>query len=206
MAFVPAPNIVLCEMRYTLDTEKCENRIHVNVLHEPTPADFANLSGAISNAIITLWLPLLPATVQYRELFFRSLQSQNAPQQTFPIPAGVGIGTHGSQQLPNNVTICVSLRSTAAGRSARGRLYWPALCEDEVTNNHVIPPFDAEIVAAVKLLDENITAVGSDWQIVSFFQNKAPRPGGPVYFSVSNILLADTVVDSQRRRLPGRGQ
>lgn len=206
MPFVAAPNIVQCEMRYTLDGQKCENRININVLHEPTVSDFSVIAGAVSNALITAWLPLLPTTLVYTEFFMRSLHVQNGPQATFPLNPSQGTGTNIGLALPNNCTLCVSLRSNFAGRSARGRLYWPCLLENVVDLSHVSAPHVLAISEAVRLVDTNLTIEGMEWVIVSYFQNLLPRPGGPVYFSVNDILVVDDVVDSMRRRLPGRGQ
>lgn len=206
MPFVAAPNIVQVEMRYTLDAQKCENRIMVNVLHEPTVADMTAIASNVSNALITEWLPLLPNTLVYTELFCRSMHVQNGPQASFPITPAQGTGTNIGSALPNSNTLCVSLRSNLAGRSARGRLYWPALMETVVVGNTVDTAHVTAITNAVRAIDVNLTAAGFLWEIVSFFSNKVPRPGGPVYFEVSDILVVDRIVDSMRRRLPGRGQ
>jgi len=50
-----------------------------------------------------------------------------------------------------------------------------------------------------------IAGLSHFWVIASYFQNGAPRVGGPVYFVVDQIVFVDGIVDSQRRRLPGRG-
>jgi hypothetical protein len=51
-----------------------------------------------------------------------------------------------------------------------------------------------------------IEGLGYVWVIVSYITDNAPRVGGPVYFEVNDILIVDDVIDSQRRRLPGRGR
>lgn len=206
MPFIAAPNIVQAEMRYQLSGEKIENRINVNVLHTPTVADMTSIANALSNALLTLWKPLLPATFVATEVFCRSMEVQNGPQASFPITPAQGTGTNIGSQLPNNCSLCVSLRSNLAGRSARGRLYWPALMETVVVNNIVDTAHVAAIASAVRGIDVNLTAVGFLWTIVSHFSNNVLRPGGPVYFEVSDVLVVDSVVDSMRRRLPGRGQ
>jgi len=205
MPFIPAPNIVQVEIRALMDGQHVENRIFVNVFHEPTVADLTLVANPISNVVLTNWVPLMPSTVVFTELFCRSMHVQNGPQATFPIPVGSGTGTNISPSLPNNVALCVSLRSNFAGRSARGRLYWLALTETDVTESRVSSTKVTAITTAVQALDTAIQGAGFDWQIVSFFTNNAPRVGGPVYFSVNGILIVDNVVDSQRRRLPGRG-
>lgn len=205
MPFVPAPNIVQVEMRALFDGQQVENRIYVDVFHAPTVADMTAIAGAVSNAIITEWLPILPNSVRFTEMFMRSMHVQNGPQATFPFPGVTGQGQVLIGALPNNVSLCVSLRSNFAGRSARGRLYWIALYESVVTLNTVDAAHVTAITEAVRQLDVNITSLGFQWMIVSFISNGVPRPGGPVYFEVNDVLVVDPVVDSQRRRLPGRG-
>jgi len=205
MAFVAAPNIVQVEIRAILDGQHVENRIYINCLHEPTAADFNNIGNALSGVVSSDWVPLLPTTWVGNEFFLRSLHTQNAIQETIPLPSGSFTGTNINAAMPNNVTLCVSLRSSFAGRSARGRLYWQALTKNQVTESTMNTADANAITAAVQAIDVAMTANGYDWSIVSFVSNKAPRVGGPVYFSINNVLITDFVVDSQRRRLPGRG-
>lgn len=205
MAFTPAPNIVLVELRGLLDGQRVENRIHVNVFHEPTVGDMDDIDTNISSIITTFWVPLLPPSWAMTEIFMRSLHTENDIQQTYPKSAGTFTGTNAGVALPNNVTFCVSLRTGFAGRSARGRLYWPALIETLVTGNTLDTGYVADIVEAVDGLRSNIALLSYAWVIVSYINGGAPRVGGPVYFLVDTVLAVDAVVDSMRRRLPGRG-
>jgi hypothetical protein len=205
MAFVPAPNVVLVELRALLSGEHVENRIHVNCLHEPTSADLVDIATGITNAYTSDWLSLMPTTWVANEIFLRSLHEENAIQLTVPLGGAPWTGTHASPQLPNNCTLCVSLRSSFAGRSARGRLYWQALCEDQVDQNTVVTTPAGLITDAVRAIDVEMTALGFDFCIVSYINNGVPRVGGPVYFSINSVIIVDPIVDSQRRRLPGRG-
>jgi hypothetical protein len=206
MTFVPAPNVVMVEERGLLDGQFVENRFYVNVLHEPTSADLIAIASAMGTVITTEWVPILPTTWSLREQFMRSMHEENAVQLTFPVTPGTVVGENGNAQLPNNCTLCVSLRSSFAGRSARGRFYWPALHEAQVVGNTVNTSDAADIVQAVQAIDVQLSAIGYDLIICSFITNGAPRVGGPVYFSVNSIFVTDFVVDSQRRRLPGRGR
>jgi len=204
MAFVPAPNIVQVELRCTLDGQNIENRWNVNVFHEPTSADLTAIANNVASTVIEDWIPTIPDAVTFREIHLRSLHTANGIELTapFPIPSN---GSLVGGVLPSNVTLCVSLRSSSSGRSARGRLYWMGLVEGDVTGNVVSTPRGAAIVAAVQAMIAALTTAGYAWVIVSYFTNNAPRVGGPVYFLVQNALIVDSVVDSQRRRLPGRG-
>lgn len=204
MSFVPAPNIVELQFRQTFDLQRTMNRIHINVLTVPTEA----ICQSIATAGAVWWTnnvaPLVPPELQLREVYCKSLAVENGPQATFssgfPAP-----GALGQPALPNSVSIAASLRTGLTGRSARGRWFWQGLTENQVTGNEVAAGTLTSIDAALTNLKAAIAGLGYAWVIVSFFSGGGPRPGGPVYFLVSDILFIDSVVDSQRRRLPGRG-
>jgi hypothetical protein len=205
MPFVPAPNIVEMQFRTTWAGQRAMNRIHVNVFTAPTQA----LCQSVANAGLTWWtgnvVTLTPAALELREVFVKDISVANGFQATAS-PAGPLPGTNGSPSLPNNVSICASIRTGLTGRSARGRWYWQGLSESQVTDSTVSAGVLTSIDAALTNLASAIAALGFNWQIVSFQSAGVPRPGGPVYFAVSDIVFVDAFVDSQRRRLPGRGQ
>lgn len=204
MPFTPAPNIVMVELRATLDGQKVENRWHVNAFHEPTAADLTSIGNNVITTVINDWIPTMPDALTLREVHLRSLHAANGIELTVPFPVPTA-GSLLGLVTPSNVTICVSLRSNASGRSARGRLYWMGLRQSDVTVNTLSSTRGAAIVAAVQAMKDQLVAAGYAWTVVSYFANKVPRPGGPVYFLVQTALLVDNTVDSQRRRLPGRG-
>jgi hypothetical protein len=205
MAFVPTPNVIQVEIRASVSGERCENRVMIDVFHEPTLADMTSIANIFSTFLAASWIPLLPSTTVITELYLKSLHAQNAPEATFPLPAGSYTGTASSVALPNNVSFCVSLRSNMTGRSARGRLFWLSLPELAVVGNTVDSTYAANVRSAVQQIDVGMTAAGYEWVIVSYRTNNAPRVGGPIYFSVNSVTTVDLTVDSQRRRLPGRG-
>lgn len=205
MPFVPAPNIVEVQFRTTLNGEQTMNRIMVNVGTTPT----VGIIGDIVNTAADWWIgnvsALTPPELILREVYAKSLQTSPGPEATFSagLPAAGGLG---QPSLPNNVTIAVSLRTGLTGRSARGRWFWQGLTEGQVVANDVTAGTGVSIVAAIDNLLSAIGDLGYDVTIVSFRSGGVPRPGGPVYFTVTDALLVDTVTDSQRRRLPGRGR
>jgi len=205
MPFVPAPNIVELQFRYTNAGEQTENRIHLDVGATPTALDLANINEAAAEWYTGNMPDLQPTSLVLREIYSKSLETQPGPEATYtaglPIP-----GTSAFQALPSNASLAVSLRSGETGRSARGRWYWQQLAENQVDTNLVTTGAQADILAAMQNLKNAMTDVSATWVIVSYRHNNAPRVGGPVYFTVNSIILVDNVVDSQRRRLPGRGR
>lgn len=205
MPFIPAPNIVEVQFRTTYGDQATMNRIHVDVFTEPTELICQGLATACGEWWVDNVLAITPTTLVLREVYVKSLASQPGAEATFSagLPAP---GTFGQPQLPNNCTIAVSLRSGLTGRSARGRWYWQGLTEGQVTGNQLGTGAETDILAAMQNLKNAVEAARYSWVIVSFFSGGGPRPGGPVYFNVTDILLVDSTVDSQRRRLPGRGR
>lgn len=205
MPFVPAPNIVQVQIRATKDSQFVENRIHVNCFHEPTAADLALIAGGVETAVRTSWVDDLPGDVTLREVYVKSLHEENGIEFTAAFPTNT-TGAVVGDPLPNHVTACISLRSGQVGRSARGRMYWLGLTEPQVQGNNLTASTMAALVVDVNEVYNVFFNNGFRWVIVSYQSGGIPRPGGPVYFIVNGIIFTDSTVDSQRRRLPGRGR
>ncbi len=204
MAFVPVPNCILIEIRGRKAGQLVENRFYVSVGHVPTFSDFQALALIVFTRLRSDWLPFLPLDFTLTEVFFRSMETANS-QQISVAAAVTDVGGHIGAPAANQNTICISLRSASAGRSARGRLYWLGLSEDQYTTNTMNAGELASIVEAVRLLRTDLATAQMPWVIVSFVANGVPRPGGPIIFSVETVIAVDDVVDSQRRRMPGHG-
>ena len=204
MAFVPAPNIVMCEARATMDGQQVENRF---MCHSPTAINSAKLED-VAVAVWDWWeltyAGVLTSNVLLREVVATDMGEQNGEQFTYA-PDSTTTGTFGGAPLPNEVSLCISLRTGVRGRSARGRYY--QLCvgeEGRGSTNTVSTTYAAACVAAGQALITALAGI-APLTIVSYRANNAPRPGGPVYFEVTSAILVDNVLDSMRSRKPGVG-
>lgn len=201
MPFVPVPATVKLQWFYTYNGQPCMNRIHVSV---PETLPSAGTCQVLANAGASWWLgnaqSLVPPSCALRLVEATSIAEQNGNSATFSsgLPAA---GTHLINALPGNVTLAVSLRTGLTGRSARGRWYWVGLSEDQVDDNNVNAGVASAITGAMDNLLSTITGLSSTPVIVSYQSGGVPRPGGPVKFLITDALLVDTVVDSQRGRL-----
>lgn len=204
MAFVPAPGIAEVQVRATYSGQQVMNRIMVDVLHTPTQGDLNTITAAVGAWWVGNVKALVAPTVSLREVYAKTLEVANGPQATFSsgLP-DAGTATGGG--LPNSTSLAVSLRTGLTGRSARGRWFWYGFTEGQVTDNTVDSGVATSIVACIDNLLSTITGLSSVPVIVSYISGGAPRVGGPVYFPITDALLVDPIVDSQRRRLPGRG-
>lgn len=203
MPFVAAPNIVMAEFLAQKDGQLIENRVHVNMLAEPTLASMGTLSTALISWLTADYANRLPQEVNITALKLTSLHTQNAVQLTTPLNI-VGVVAGGA--MPNEVSYCVSLRTGFIGRSARGRFYILGVPTGVMTlQNRINSAYRTNITNTVAALRTTISATGFLQVIVSFVSNGVPRPGGPVYFVVASATTTDDIVDSQRRRRPGIG-
>lgn len=205
MAFIASPNIIECQLRGTMDGQRVMNRINVRVGGTPTAGDCTTVASNLA----TWWngnvKALIPASVTIREIYCKSMAVQNGPEATYSAgyPLAGTWATGGA--APNNVSLCASLRTGLTGRSARGRWYWYGVPNDKITLSAIDAGYVASVVGALDNLNTLLTSLSAAWVIVSHFNSGIPRVGGPVYFNVVDILCVDNTVDSQRRRLPGRG-
>jgi len=204
MAFVPAPNIVQVELRCLLAGQHIENRFTINALTTPTDAIVDSITNVVSNWAQATYFNQLPNAVQLTETVGTDLSVVNGAQHTI-VPSSTVLGGLTDPAMPNETTFCVSHRSGARGRSARGRSYVLAVPKGQVTANEVSNAWATNVTAAFNTLRTDISTEGWDWVVVSYRSGNAPRPGGPVFFSILTSIFTDLVVDSMRRRKPGVG-
>lgn len=200
-----APNIVQVEWLYTLDAQQCENRLMVDILAEPDPADLETLAIAAWNWWEETYSPFITSQCLLRAVVATSLHTADAPQFTYA-PDATTTGGDTGDAMPNEVSLCVSLRSAARGRSARGRWYVAGLPRAAMNGtNTVFPTTASSYASALSTLFATINGDGHTPVIVSFFSGGVLRPGGPVYYGIESAVVIDNIVDSMRRRKPGVG-
>lgn len=168
-----------------------------------TPYDLADLQAladAVDAEVAASWLPIQSLDCSYIRTTVRGLEFENDQEATADLNAGPGGNV--AEGLPNQVTFSIKKQSGLTGRSARGRLYWIGIPNNDLQldeNKLKIPEADA-IEAAVDSMRAAITA--TDWQavIVSRFTGGVQRAAGVVF----NWVGSDAVninIDTQRRRL-----
>lgn len=205
MAFVPAPNIIMAEVRYTLSGQQIENRIMVNNGGTVDAADLEAVAIAVWDWAETSYIGSLSDDILLVSVVTTDLTTAEAGQYTYAPDTTTG-GTETGDTLPNECALCISLRTGSRGRSARGRWYVPAIPVNFMENaNNVTAVFGGQMVTALQTLINDLTEGTRVPTIVSYVTNGAPRVGGPVYFTITTASLTDTVIDSQRRRKPGVG-
>jgi len=204
MAFVPAPQIMMLEFRYIMAGQRTENRIMVDALAPVTPTTLEALADVGDLWVGNTYLGNIGGNTALSEVVVTDLTTQNGEQVTHAPGSPVTGGK--PAPLPNENAFCISLRSNARGRSARGRWFAGSLSgNDREDANTLTAGYVTDLTTALNGLIGAIDAAGFQAVIVSYRSNNAPRPGGPVYFPIVTATAVDRIIDSQRKRKPGVG-
>jgi len=202
MTFQPVEATALVELVQSLDGQIIENTLYFRSPIDYDATALELLAGTVAGWWTDQMKPLLSSALSLTSVKATALHDVTGPQfiYTTGLPA---TGDQSAAAMPNNVSLCVSFRSALIGRSFRGRNYVPGIVESAVTLSSVSSGTASAIVAAYETL-QDVLPVGTNWVIVSRTTDHNPRETG-VTVPVVSVLVVDLVVDSQRRRLPGRG-
>lgn len=203
MAFIPVPNTALVELVYQQSDQITENTLY---FEGATPWDATSLTELAEE--VRDWWIAGPRTdtsdsTALRVVRATSLESQSAPGVEIAITSG-GLGAETSPALPNNVTQVTTFITALRGRAYRGRNYRVGMTENMTTGNTVDGTYTSSWNTMYVGLNTAVTANSAVHVVVSRQLNNVPRTTGVATPVVS--YRTDDTVDSQRRRLPGRGQ
>jgi hypothetical protein len=211
MPFVPVPNTIEVETRYLWDTQQVET---TSFFERDTPWNAVTIGDWLDqmNTLIQEELmPLLSTSIQLIELVARLLDTASSIGFTLPV-SGVVRGGVDFAAVPNNSTYTVSFKTGLTGRSFRGRNYVPGIPDNARTANTIDPTFRTGVLSFYDQLRALATSSSITWVVASRFSGVDPTTGDPIPRTVGvttpiiSVSTADLVLDSQRRRLPGRGQ
>lgn len=200
MAFQPAPNIAMVEIRGSLKGQNVENTLYFEHTGSIDQTALETLLSLVDEWMVEEYIPVLPSDFTLRELYARSLSSQIAPEATNTDSTGTPGGA-GSAGMPNQVTWAVSFRSGLTGRSSRGRNFIMGIPASQVDGNEIDEAFGASIVAAYEQLLAVFDAGAWTWVILSRQQNGVLLPNALGY-AVAAVSYTDFILDTQRGRLP----
>lgn len=193
-----------CTLNYTLFGQQIQNGLYFM-------ADGGeSLSYETLGDDLIAWWTANMRPLQGSNLTLRSVEVRGAlPSDEFSILRNGTLPLDGGvdgESLPSNVALVVTLRSATIGRKARGRNYVPAIPEGHSTGASASTTFANGVQAAYQLLVGD-GALTDGWQLC-IASRVGGGPGGDVtnVYPVVAAVVRDTVFDSQRRRLPGRGK
>jgi hypothetical protein len=210
MPFVPVPDTFLVELRMTCDLQQVENTLWFDVGETPNQANMSDTLDAVFGWWKDEIAPLLNVNVELRELVATDMSSATGPQVAFT-PTTDNLGALSEELLPNNVSLTVSFRTAQRGRSFRGRNYVVGLSRTQINASTVIEGVVDGFQAGYQNLIAAAGIVGATWVVASRFSGVNPTTGKPIPRTtgiatpITTVVVVDPFVDSQRRRLPTRG-
>lgn len=203
--FVPAPQTAKVAIVGTSFGQTIVNTFWVTFSTAVTQA----ILDAIVAAAQTWWgsymKPAMPSSYTLGTITATDQTTQNGPSSTVSVAQA---GTSGSASMPNGMAVCVTERTALRGRSYRGRLYWGPLTSDMAASsdkNQITSTAAANIGAYLLGFASAMSAMATpgNHAVVSHFHNGIARASAVV--TPIETYHADTFLDSQRRRLTGRG-
>lgn len=202
MAFIPLPNGIKVELKFTMGGELMVNVFHVTSVNPLITANLTDVCIAILSAWNDNMKPLQGAGVSLQEIVATDVSEEDGEQLVY-VTGLPTAGTATGDLLPANVAVVSSNKSVYTGRSRRGRTYWGGFTEPNMAGS---VPVTAVLTGILGFNNDFVTALdGADlvWGVASYVSEGTPRV--TALFTPFTAFTVDQVSDSQRRRLPGRG-
>jgi len=203
MPFQRVPNSAQIAVRGSRGGQNIVMTFHAQKSSGYNLADLEALAAAVDTWVDTSLLPEMGNDYSYVGTTVRGLDEEFDQIAENNDNAGPGIA--GGSTAPNNVSFAIKRRSAFTGRGARGRVYLPpppaGAFEDD---NHVTQAWADALTVILNDFRDAIDTVNWVEVIVHRVSEGASLPVA-IVFTVVEYVVVDLVMDSMRRRLPGRG-
>lgn len=201
--FIPIPNCVKVDLIQQWNGQVIDNVFHFAGAAAWTVEDMYTLAATCENWWKTNMAPSLSTEIA---LVMIKVTDQSS-QYGFGIEVAIGGSNSGSvntPSVPNSVAVAVKLVTNLRGRSYRGRSYVAGIAAGNVSANTLAGPMVTALKEAYEALRDETFPGDNKLVIASRFTASAPRTTG-ITTPVTGVFV-DATIDSQRRRLPGRGR
>lgn len=191
------------------DGKQAHNVLYARSAGVPTPSVAqaqALFAAMTTGAAWTAIQAAISTTTALQRVTLTSVHT--AGQPSFDSTGAAVAGTDATAPLPNEVAICITLRTAGRGPSNRGRMYIPGLCSDDLAAGNVIL---AGLLTNFGNWANGFIAIFSGQSLTWVVGNPAraaytgitgtqhpARPAGSV--PITAALVRDNHWDSQRRR------
>jgi len=189
-------------MVYTQYGQELMNVFYFTKTGPWTPGDLTTLAASVA----TEWTSNIRPQ-QTNEMTLQSIEATDiavAGGAQVIHPVGVVGGNSGSG-VATGITLAVKFATGLSGRSNRGRMYFIGTPGGAILDNQYLALYVAGLISALVTFFGNVeTTTSSTHTVVSYCNNKVWRSTA-VTNHVISYLATDNNIDSQRRRLTGRG-
>jgi len=201
LAFIPVPDCVEVTIRFLWQGQSVAITLSFCRDTAVTLANMQALADDLEDWFETEMAPLLSVDITTVAIGLRDLTDVDSfvYERSMTIPGEVSGIT-----VSNNVTTVVTFETGLAGRSFRGRNYIPGINQSNLTNSVTVgAAWTALLLVAYNNLSTYVGGGGWSHCVVSRYSNGAARDPGIATEIIG--YSSDGFIDSQRRRLAGRG-
>ncbi len=211
MAFQPCPETAEIRIQAQMYGQTLEHVLHARISTDPDETELNAVKTAVNDWVTGPYRTDLPTVLVFNNITITDLNVVDGIQVTQDL---TGVSGDSSDPIKTNQdTYCLKILTGHRGRSFRGRFYIMALTSGnyDTTNPNFIKSASSaawvsKLEALRTLLEDAVHPLG----VLSRYSkdvNPTPphkRTTGLLTDSTS-ISVTDLIVDSQNRRLPGRG-
>ena len=204
MAFVPVPETAKVAIVHSRAGEQMVNVFYFRRAGSWGLTELQQLVDEVRDQWSLAPMSGLSQSVQFLRVEARGMRAQ-ADITTTAVVFPARFGGNTSPALPGNVAFCVTHTTGLTGRSNRGRTYFGGIAESHISGDTIQQAMADYLVDTLVNLRLVVTNIGWEHVVVSLYNNRQPRTTG-VTIPVTGYRYADRTLDSQRRRLRGRGR
>jgi hypothetical protein len=191
------PRVARVAMIMQRDTRQVVNTFHVQKTAAWTAGDLSSLALAVKVWWTTYYKPMIPSQYALTQIQVR-VYDPVAPLAYDLNVSPPEAGTRGTTPEAGNVTLSMSTRTGYAGRKFRGRMYLAGIGTGDISvTDTVVSALSTLAANAIATLIASALPAGMALTLFHRFTNT---------FTDITAYVIENVVDSQRRRLPGRGR
>lgn len=192
-----APGVARLEAIFKLAGEPVENTFHYTTSGGWDDTKLTTLATTYKNWFIA-HPGIFSTSCVLTELRAIDLTSHTGPGVAVAVSPPVGGG--GTANIcPVNVTLAIKRQTGVRGRRNRGRIYHPGIGTDVITGVNIV------VSTAIPGFVNGYNTLLSAMNTAGFTEVILHRSDG-TSTPVTDYLVVDEVVDSQRRRLPGHNR
>jgi hypothetical protein len=207
---VGTPHVARITVGWTyLDTPiQAENVFYLQDASDSIFADPLLVAAAVHTAVVSDLVPATAPEIIFNQIGFEDVRTVPFGGAVLSTALAPGSLAFSGSHLPSDVCIAVKKSTATLGRSGRGRWFWPLGNTAALAHpDEVGATYGTQIITALTNFQATVEAISGSPQmgIVSYRSAGAPRAAG-LFSRITGWSLGDLYVDSQRRRLLGRGR
>ncbi|AXH79100.1 MAG: hypothetical protein [Circular genetic element sp.] len=203
--FQAVPNVMRADFRYQVGGQYCISSFYARKATPCTFTDVSNFATAMHDDFwVTNLRPLVTSDFSQNGVSGVALDAPDSPFFGLDAAGATQNGTESGMSIPSGSCLVTTFKTAERSRNGRGRVYTSGIPLNKMADpTEVTTDYLADFITAMNSLITIATALSATLVVVSRWLNKVQRSEG-VAIPITSITL-DRYVDSQRRRLFGRG-